>query len=88
MATRETPGAPEDVPRPKTVLPVGEGESKLPPDTVRPFSSYMQAGESNPLLATGKSPQISPFDLAHGNVPAPGPTFDTLQQQEIGRAHV
>lgn len=81
MITRETPGAPEDVPRPKTVMPIGEGESRLPAETVRPFRAYMEGGESNPLLAAGKSPQISPFDLAHGNVPAPGPTYDTLQQQ-------
>lgn len=81
MATRETPGAPEDVPRIQTTTPISEGESKLPTETVRPFSSYMEAGQPNPLLTAGKSPQVSPFDLAHGAVPAPGPTFDTLQQQ-------
>lgn len=72
---------PEDVTRPNTIKPITEGEPKTPQEGVRPFKPYMEGSEPNPLLNAGKSPQISPFDLAHGRVPAPGPNFNTIQAQ-------
>lgn len=51
------------------------------PQTGKPFSSYMEGKESNPLMASGKTPQVTPFDLAHGQVPAAGPSFSTIQEQ-------
>lgn len=73
---------PKNIVPSKATQPIQEGEqgvSKEP--TGKPFSSYMKSGETNPLIASGKTPQISPFDLAHGKVPASGPTFNTIQQQ-------
>lgn len=67
-------------PTKKTAEIVG-GEEKAQPDTTRPFRSFMEGGEPNPLLSSGTSPQVSPFDLAHGRVPAPGPNFNTIQDQ-------
>ena len=80
MSIPGTPGQ-EDVPRPDTVSPIKTGEQKLPGEAARPFSSYMEGGPRNPLLEAGKTPQVSPFDLAHGKVPASGPTLTTLQEQ-------
>lgn len=78
----------EQVPSPKDVISrspvtpaVGEGQSKSTSDTINTFSSYMKSGEANPLVASGKTPQVSPFDLAHGKVAAPGPTLASLQDQ-------
>ena len=76
-----TPG-PEDVTRTPLTGPISEGEPKMPREGVRPFQPFMQGtGETNPLIASGKTPQVTPFDLAHGKVPAPGPTINTIQQQ-------
>lgn len=72
---------PDDVTRSHTVKPITEGEPKTPQGAVRPFQPYMEGAEPNPLLTAGKTPQISPFDLAHGRVPAPGPNFNTIQEQ-------
>lgn len=76
------------IPNPKDVTEqtgivsrVGEGPSKEPEDQIRTFSSYMKGGEPNPLTATGKPTQASPFDLAHGRVPPPGPTLASIQDQ-------
>ncbi len=77
---------PDGIPSPKEVTHKGvvpsiqPGEQK-PGEEVAPFSSFMKSGEPNPLLESGKTPQVSPFDLAHGKVPAPGPTFNTIQEQ-------
>jgi hypothetical protein len=71
---------PEDVLRGQSISPITPGEPKIP-TRERPFRSYMEGGKPNPLLESGKTPQISPFDLAHGKVPASGPTFHTLQEQ-------
>jgi hypothetical protein len=80
MTTKGTP-APEDVTRSVAPSPVGEGESGESPERTRSFQSYMQTNEPNPLLSGGKSMQISPFDVAHGQVLAAGPTYETLQHQ-------
>lgn len=72
---------PENVTRSRVTPPISEGEPKAPKDMVRPFKPYMEGGKPNPLLDSGKSPQVSPFDLAHGKVPAPGPNFNTIQEQ-------
>lgn len=67
----------------KVTKPITEGEKQAGEGTVRPFAPYMQQGrgETNPLTTAGKTPQVSPFDLAQGKVPAPGPTYDTIQTQ-------
>jgi hypothetical protein len=72
---------PKDIIPEQSVKPITEGEPKAPKDTVRPFQPYMESGKPNPLIEAGKSPQVSPFDLAHGKVPAPGPNFNTIQEQ-------
>lgn len=64
----------------KAAQPIREGEPKTARDTVRPFRPYMEE-QSNPLASTGKTPQVSPFDLERGRVPASGPNFHTLQEQ-------
>jgi len=74
---------PKDVTEKSPVTPrVGEGPSKEPEDQIRSFSSYMQRSEPNPLTQAEKpSAQVSPFDLAHGKVPPPGPTLASIQDQ-------
>jgi len=76
--------SPEDILSGKPVKPIAPAEEKMAPQTEQPFSSFMQgSGGENPLIASGKTPQVSPFDLAHGKVPAPGPTLNTIQQQAL-----
>ena len=77
----------DPIPNPKDVLartkgltPIQPGEPKIQQE-VTPFRSFMAEGGPNPLLEAGKTPQVSTFDLAHGRVPAPGPTFQTIQDQ-------
>jgi hypothetical protein len=77
-----TPKGPEDVTRPIAPSPLGEGEGgRLPAETARSFQSYMKTSEPSPLLSTGKPIQVSPFELAQGQVLAAGPTFNTIQAQ-------
>lgn len=66
----------------KRVAPsIADDKGKSPGEEVRPFKPYMEGGQrANPLLESGKT-QVSPFDLAHGKVPAPGPTLNTIQEQ-------
>lgn len=71
---------PEDITRLNIAGPVGE-EQKKPSMGAPSFQSYMQSGEPNPLLQGPKTAQVSPFDLAHGQVPAAGPTMTTLVAQ-------
>ncbi|NGX59410.1 MAG: hypothetical protein KR126chlam3_00561 [Chlamydiae bacterium] len=73
--------SPDDVLRSQVTKPITEGEPQVPKQTVRPFQPYMEGGRPNPLTEGGKSPQISPFDLSQGQVPAAGPTFNTIQEQ-------
>lgn len=74
--------SPRDVTEPsKATKPIQEGEPKAARDMVRPFRPYMEGREPNPLVETGKTPQVSPFDLERGRVPASGPNFNTLQEQ-------
>lgn len=74
---------PERVSPAKITQPITEGEKQLGEESVRPFAPYMKGktAPTSPLAGAGKAPQVSPFDLAHGKVPAPGPTFDTIQAQ-------
>ncbi|MBS0629838.1 MAG: hypothetical protein JSS30_06405 [Verrucomicrobia bacterium] len=73
---------PKDVTEAAGMVPrVGEGPSKEPDDQIKSFSSYMKGGQPNPLMGTGQSTQVSPFDLAHGKVPPPGPTLASIQEQ-------
>jgi uncharacterized phage infection (PIP) family protein YhgE len=80
--TSGTPGQ-ENVTSTPGTKPITPGETKTPREGVRPFAPYMQegGGETNPLMTAGKTPQVSPFDLAHGKVPPPGPNFSTIQDQ-------
>lgn len=72
---------PKDVTNIRTTPPITEGEPQTPKD-VPPFRPYMEGGgQTNPLIASGKTPQVSPFDLAHGKVPSAGPNFNTIQEQ-------
>ena len=80
--TNGTPN-PENITTTPGAKPITGGEPRAPREGVRPFAPYMEGagGEANPLLNAGKTPQVSPFDLAHGKVPAPGPNFSTIQEQ-------
>lgn len=83
MTSKGTPG-PEDVTRTSAPSPITEGEpGHAPAEGARSFQSYMESGTSgaNPMLATGQSAQVSPFDLAQGQVLAAGPTVNTIQAQ-------
>ncbi|NGX39496.1 MAG: hypothetical protein KR126chlam1_00825 [Chlamydiae bacterium] len=77
------PTPPDGIPPLKPTPSIAEGEQKMPTEAGRSFGSYMEGGETNPLLTSGQSPQVSPFDLAHGRIPAPGPNFNTIQQQAL-----
>lgn len=83
MTSKGTPG-PEDVTRSLAPSPLTEGEpGHQTAEGARSFQSYMDSGTggANPLLASGQSAQISPFDLAQGQVLAAGPTPATIQAQ-------
>jgi hypothetical protein len=62
---------PENVSRPNIAGPVGDEQRKPSMGPQTDFQSYMKggAGEPNPLTQP-KTAQVSPFDLAHGQVPA------------------
>ncbi len=65
----------------KRVVPsIADNKGSTSGEEVRPFKPYMEGGRPNPLLESGKT-QVSPFDLAHGKVPAAGPTLNTIQEQ-------
>jgi hypothetical protein len=72
------------VDRPERLDPTRKvGDEKQPggptPETGS-FGSYMEKAGQAP--AAGKSPAVSPFDLAHGQAPlAAGPSFDSLMSQ-------
>jgi len=77
------------IPNPKDVTEktsitsrIGEDQRQSPEDAIRTFSSYMKEG-GEPTTPTGatRPGQVSPFDLAHGKVPAPGPTIASIQEQ-------
>lgn len=74
---------PDPITPSKMTQPIAPGEKQAGgQQDVRPFAPYMEGkGGANPLETAGKPPQVSPFDLAHGKVPAPGPTLDTIQAQ-------
>lgn len=72
-----TPKMPDNLPRMEQLTPVGQDRKELPAE---PFKAYMQEAQPNPLLGN-KTAQVSPFDLAHGQVPASGPTMNTLLAQ-------
>ncbi len=80
MTSKGTP-APEDVTRSQAPSPISEKDSSKLPEGTRSFQSYMQTDETSPTLGAGKPMQLSPFDLAHGQVLAAGPTFETIQAQ-------
>ena len=62
--------------------PIAPGEEKLP-NAAQPFSSFMQEGKSSPMAEAGKSPTISPFDLARGQPTALAqtPNMNTVMAQ-------
>jgi hypothetical protein len=73
---------PKDVTQTPITPRVGEGSTKSPDDAIRTFSSYMkEGGEPAGPAGAQKTGQVSPFDLAHGKVPAPGPTIASIQEQ-------
>lgn len=76
------PGIPEDIPRSQQILPVGpigQGE-KGPAAPIQEFASFMKGAPGAPEGA--RAGMVSPFDLAHGQVPVQtGPTLDTLMAQ-------
>ncbi len=78
MTTSGTPN-PEDIPRANIVGPIGQEQKQIPPN-LSAFQSYMQQTEPNPMLSPNVG-QMSPFDLAHGQVPPAGPTITTLIAQ-------
>lgn len=77
-----TPGIPEDIDQisPITPKPTTAGAPKT---ATRPFQSYMEGAQPNPLTQAGTPNQVTPFDLAQGKVPASGPTLQTIHQQTV-----
>ncbi len=76
---------PSDVGSTERILPtkpISEGEEKLP-NASQPFSSFMQQGKGSPLTEAGKTPTISPFDLARGqpSALAQTPNMNTVLAQ-------
>ncbi|MBI3237185.1 MAG: hypothetical protein HYZ48_05765 [Chlamydiales bacterium] len=60
---------------------ISEGEEKIPIGS-QSFASFMQADKKSPLATSGKTPLISPFELAQGQTPlAQSPTIDSLLAQ-------
>lgn len=73
---------PDKIDPTRPIMPsITDNKDKASGEEVRPFKPYMEGAQPNPLLDAGKAPQVSPFDLAHGKVPAPGPTLNTIQEQ-------
>ncbi|HSX03508.1 MAG TPA: hypothetical protein VLG76_02135, partial [Rhabdochlamydiaceae bacterium] len=66
-----------EINRPNVVGAIGQEPRQAP---TQPFQAYMKEAEPNPLI---KTPQVSPFDLAHGQLPAAGPTMNTLIAQAV-----
>lgn len=79
---------PDDISRSEQILPtgpIGQGE-KGPAASTPEFASFMKGAPGMPSEAT-RAGMVSPFDLAHGQVPvATGPTLDTLMAQ-VSTAH-
>lgn len=72
---------PDNIPSIKTTPPIDKETFATGQQPNQSFGSYMKGTAPNPLLQGGQSPQISPFDLAKGNVPPPGPTLQSVQDQ-------
>lgn len=60
---------------------ISEGEEKGAVSS-QSFASFMQGEKTSPMAAAGKTPLISPFELAQGQTPlAQAPTIDSLMAQ-------
>lgn len=80
MTTRATP-SPDEI-KPERIGPTASlGQDQKLPTSQRSFESYMKSPEANPMV-TGKSAQVSPFDLVHGQGSVQmGPSLQTLLTQ-------
>jgi hypothetical protein len=81
MADKNLPTDISSTERVPALPAISEGEEKgmLPSQS---FASFMQGEKASPLAAAGKSPLISPFELAQGQTPlAQAPTVDSLLAQ-------
>ncbi len=74
------PTGPEDIPLAPATSPIKEGETKIPMGE-RSFQAYMQGTQPTPLLQPGAPSQVSPLELAGGQIPAAGPTLETMMTQ-------
>ncbi len=65
-----------------TAMPaIAEGEEKSAVSS-QSFASFMQGEKASPMATAGKTPLISPFELAQGQIPlAQAPTIDSLLGQ-------
>ncbi|MBS0651595.1 MAG: hypothetical protein JSR93_10575 [Verrucomicrobia bacterium] len=60
---------------------ISEGEEKSSVSS-QSFASFMQGEKASPMATAGKTPLISPFELAQGQTPlAQAPTIDSLMAQ-------
>jgi hypothetical protein len=77
--SEQIPGAPRVGPTP----PIGEEGGKTQIPTSESFKSFMQTPGGMPATGTGKTPLVTPFDLAQQSGPklAAGPTMQTLLTQ-------
>ncbi len=75
---------PADITRPQSIpatpaIESGEEKGAMPTQS---FASFMQGEKASPMSTAGKTPLVSPFDLAHGQTPlAQAPTVESLLAQ-------
>ncbi len=81
MAEKELPSDISSTNRIAAMPAIAEGEEKSAISS-QSFASFMQGEKASPMLAAGKAPLISPFELAQGKPPlAQAPTIDSLMAQ-------
>jgi hypothetical protein len=81
MADKDLPADISATNRIAAMPAIAEGEEKGAVSS-QSFASFMQGEKASPMAASGKTPLISPFELAHGQTPlAQAPTIDSLMAQ-------
>ena len=86
MAEQELPADLRTAQKIPSMPPIASGEER---DTMpsQSFASFMKGDNASPMAAAGKTPLISPFELAKGQSPlAQSPTIDSLLAQ-VTNAH-
>lgn len=81
MANPNLPSDISSTDRINALQAISEGEEKGAVSS-QSFASFMQGEKASPMATAGKTPLISPFELAQGQTPlAQSPTIDSLMAQ-------